>query len=137
MITKDNVREKIETFLKTLNVRYVVIDSDEIGCLYEVFVSSLLSYIQIEYNMKDENDSSIVIQFYIKLDDYGNNLYNQIWENNDGESSIEGEIDELLAAATNINRSISKIASHIESINSICDAAGLDPETFITVNHDF
>lgn len=136
MITKHNVRETVEALLKELNVRYVVIDSDEIGCLYEVFVSSLLSYIQIEY-MKDENDLSIVIQLYIKLDDYGNNLYWQIWESNDGESSIEGEIDEFLAAATNINRSISKIAQHIESINSICDAAGLDPETFITVNHDF
>lgn len=29
------------------------------------------------------------------------------------------------------------VREKIESINSICDAAGLDPETFITVNHDF
>ena len=66
-ITKNNVRETVEALLKELNVRYVVIDSDEIGCIYEVFVSSLLSYIQIEYNMKDDNDPSIVIQLYIKL----------------------------------------------------------------------
>jgi hypothetical protein len=39
-ITKDNVREIIENYLKELKIRYNIEDSDSKGCVYELFISS-------------------------------------------------------------------------------------------------
>lgn len=50
-ITKHNICETIENYLKELKLRYEISEQDSLGCFYEVFISSTPGYIQVEYNL--------------------------------------------------------------------------------------
>lgn len=67
-VTKDNVQEKIESYFKSSKIRFNCTNQNNLGCLYEIFVSSLPCYIQVEYDLDAEDDDCIMIQFFIELD---------------------------------------------------------------------
>jgi len=137
-ITKYNICETIENYLKELKVRYSILDPDSKGCVYELFSTSMSGHIQVEYNLDDENDSYFVLQFYTAVDNLGYSIYHQEWDNEcENCDSVEGEIDNLLESVKKINQGISKISTKIEQIKDLCGEYGLDFDSLITLNYDF
>lgn len=137
-ITKHNICETIDNYLKEQKVRYDITDQDSKGCVYELFVSSTSGFIQVEYDLDNEEDSYIVLQFFTSVGSHGNSIYHSEWDNEcTGCDSVEGEIDNLMAAAKKINQGISKVSVKIDQIKDICEEYGLDFDELITLNYDF
>ena len=136
-ITKHNVCQHIEDILKSLKIRYSILDPDSKGCVYELYVSSIEGHIQVEYNLDDDNDTYFVIQFFTNVDSNGLSLYHSDWDNESNGDSIEGEIEELLNAIKRINQGVSKIQTKIEQIKDICEEYNLEFENFIDILYDF
>ena len=139
-MTKHNVREKIELYLKSLKIRYNIVEQDNFICLYEIFVSSVPAFIQVEFDLSNDDDDEICIQFFTKKSNKGDSLYNAVINritNSAIVSIVEEEIDELIEASKRFNKVLSKIFKHIESILDICEEYDLASETFITVHEDF
>ena len=137
-ITKHNVCEKIDNFLKQEKIRYSISDQDSKGCLYELFVSSTSGFIQVEYNLDDEKDDYVVLQLFTNVDNSGNSIYHSDWDNeSEGGDSLEGEIEQLIDGVKRINQAIAKISTKIEQIRDICNEYELDFEEFIILNYDF
>jgi hypothetical protein len=137
-MTKDNVREIIENYLKELKIRYNIEDSDSKGCFYELFISSTSGFIQVEYNLDDEKDNHVVLQLFSKIDNYGDSFFHQDWDNEcEHCDSIEGEIDNLVEHVKKLNQAIVKILTKINQIKDICEEYELDFEEFIQLNYDF
>lgn len=137
-ITKHNVCETINTFLKQEKIRYSISGQDSKGCLYELFVSSTSGFIQVEYNLDDEKDDYVILMLYTDIDNSGNSIYHSDWDNeSEGNDSLEGEIEQLLDSVKRINQAIIKISTKIEQIRDICDEYELDFDEFITLNYDF
>lgn len=129
-ITKHNVQEKIESYLKSLRVRYNIVDQNDFIYFYEIFVSSLPTHIQVEHDLEN-NDDEVCIQFLIETDDIGTSLYSSILYSVDNITTIEEEIHELIEASKSFNKVVNKIYKSIETIKDICDEYGLDYEYFI------
>lgn len=137
-ITKHNICEVIDNYLKDQKIRYEVTGQDSKGCLYELFISSTSGFIQVEYDLDNENDINTVLQLFTSVDDSGNSIYHSIWDSTDEScDSVEGEIDNLIDSVKRINRAIAQIQSKIEQIKDICDEYELSFEEFITLNYDF
>lgn len=136
-ITQHNVCEHIESILKSLNIRYSILFPDSKGCVYQLYISSIEGNIQVEYDLDDEEDNYFILQFFTKVDTYGNSLYHSDWNNETPGDSIEGEIENLVEYAKKINQGISKIQIKIEQIKDICEEYELDFEEFIDVLYDF
>jgi hypothetical protein len=134
-VTKHNVLSIVENYLKENKIRFEIVDSDSEICLYQLFVSSLIGGIQIEYSLDDPEDNYVVAQLYIVDND---DLYDGQWnnENNDSES-LEDEIFGLLERVRELNKVISKVERKIEDIKEICKEVELDHEIFIRVQYDF
>lgn len=126
IITRHNINEIIEDYLKSLKIRYNIIYTDEYECVYEIFVSSLSAYIQVEYNLDDEKDTVVFVQFYVKLNKHEEHLYKQVWENKEDSEPLELEIDELIHETKKINLVINQISQNIENIKAICEDNGLE-----------
>ena len=135
-VTKENICQKIEDFLKSSKIRYNILAPDSRGLLYELFISSIEGNIQVEYNLDDPNDDIIYVQFFTNIDSNGNSIYHSDWDNESGES-IEGEIEELIEAVKRINSGLSKINSKIEQIKDICEEYNLEFEDIIEVLYEF
>jgi len=137
-ITKNNIREVIDTYLKENRIKYTTDHEDSMGMVYEIYVGSLECYLQLEYNMEDENDDVVFVQLFTKVDDWGESLYHQTWESDseDGDT-IEREIEVLIQETKRLNSVVNKIRNKIEQIQEICDENELDIEEFITINYDF
>jgi hypothetical protein len=137
-ITKHNICEVIDNYLKDQKIRYEVTGQDSNGCVYELFISSTSGFIQVEYDLDNENDINTVLQLFTSVDDSGNSIYHSIWDSTDEScDSVEGEIDNLIDSVKRINRAIAQIQSKIEQIKDICDEYELSFEEFITLNYDF
>lgn len=135
-ITKHNIHEVIEKHLNKLRIRYDIEESGSKGCLYELFILSTPAFIQVEYNLDDEIDDSVVLQLFTKIDNCKNPVYESDW-NSKNCDSVEGEILDLVVSVKKINKGISKIASKIEQIKEICEKYELEFDDFISVNYDF
>lgn len=136
-VLKYDVQEQIESCLKSSKIRFNLLDTDNIGCVYEVFVSSLPCYIQVEYDLETEEDDCVIIQFFAKVGDGENYLYHEIWDSTNNSTSIEDEIYELVEANKKFNKVLSKINKNLESIKEICQDHGLEYEDFIQVKYNF
>jgi hypothetical protein len=152
LITKNNIRDIIETFLKENHYRYSTDFEDSKGLLYQIYLGSLDCFIQVEYDLDKPEDNAVHIQFFTKADSSGNCLYEQNWDNYEAqfvdgkfemkfsdipEESIEGHIETLIEETKKYNSVIGKISKKIDQIKEICEEHELDPEEFITVNFDF
>jgi hypothetical protein len=137
-ITKHNICETIDNYLKEQKVRYEITDQDSKGCIYELFVSSTSGFIQVEYNLDNEEDSYIVLQLFTSVTNSGTSIYHSEWDNEcTGCDSVEGEIDNLIESAKRVNQGISKVSVKIDQIKDICEEYGLDFDQLITLNYDF
>jgi hypothetical protein len=137
-VTKHNIRDVIESYLKNNRLKYTIDNEDSKGLFYEIFVGSLECYLQIEYDLDDDNDVYVVIQLFTKVDDYGMSLYRQDWDNKtDGADSLEGEIETLIQETKRLNGVINKIRNKIEQIKEICEENDMEFDEFITLNYDF
>lgn len=130
-ITKHNVREQIESHLKSLKIRYNIVDQNDSIYLYEIFVSSLPTFIQVEHDLKNDDDDEVCIQFFTETDDTGTSLYSSILHSVDNIATVEEEIYELIEASKRFNKIVSKIYKNIETIKEICDEYELNYEYFI------
>lgn len=135
-LTKHNICQHIEDILKHMKIRYSILDPDSKGCTYELYVSSIESNIQVEYNL-DDDKNFFYLQFFTNVDSNGVSLYHSDWDNESNGNSIEDEIEELLNAIKRINQGVSKIQTKIEQIKDICEEYNLDYENFIDVLYDF
>lgn len=148
-ITKANIRETIENYLKSIKVRYTI----EEDYLYELFLGSVNGFIQLDLNDNDE-DNGLAIQLFSPIDYNGNSLYESLWENeeyikNENENDyihipkenaveeLESEIEELINNVKNINNAINKISKKIDQIKEICEEYQLELDTFIEILYDF
>jgi hypothetical protein len=136
-ITKHNVREIIENYLKSKKIKYSIDDEDNFGLVYEIYVGSLECYLQVEYDLEKIEDDYVVVQLFTEIDDLGNSLYSVTWENDEHHDSIESEIDTLIDETKQLNRAVIKIGKKIEDIIEICEEHGLSSEDFIQINYDF
>ena len=136
-VTKDNVQEQIESYLKSFKIRFNCTNQNNLGCLYEIFVSSLPCYIQVEYDLDAEDDDCIIIQFFIELDGVGYSLHREDWDSTNHNASIEEEIYELIEVNKKLNKALSKIDKHVDNIKEICKEYELDYEDFITIKYKF
>jgi hypothetical protein len=135
-ITKHNIRQVIEDYLKSEHIKYITEGENSKGLMYEIYVGSLECYLQVEYNL-DDNDNDIVVQLFTKVDSYGNSLYHVDWISWKEEDSIENEIEALIQKTKKINSFVNKIRNKIEQIQEICEENEFDIEEFITINYDF
>lgn len=136
MVTKNNIKNVIDSYLKTLKVRFNSTD-EYFGCRYEIFVSSISSYIQVEYDLENDDDNEIIIQFFTEMYDSVNSLYHQIWDSTNNNSSVEDEIFELIEVTKRLNKAISKISKNIDNIKEICEDYGIEFDNFINLKYDF
>ena len=137
-VTKQNINEKIENYLKEEKIRYNIISQDSKSCLYELFLGSESGYIQVEYDMDNDTDDYIVAQLYSRTDDNEVSIYHYDWDNeSENHGSIEINIEVLVEEVKKINKAISKIKSKIEDIRNICEEYGLEFEEFIELNYTF
>lgn len=132
-LTKHNICSHIDDTLKSLNVRYTVLHSDSLECLYEIYVSSIVANIQVEYNLENNDDNYLVVQFFLN----DTSLYHSEWDNESPNDSIEDEIEELINATKRINQGISKIRTKIEQIKDICEEYNLKLNRFLDLIYDF
>ncbi len=136
-VTKHNICQIIEDYLKSQKIRYSISHSDQKGLLYELYISSRECFIQVEYDLDKENDDYTILQLFDNVDDFGNSIYHSDWNNeNQHADSVEGEIENLIEAVKRINQGIGKISAKIDQIKDICEEYGLDFEEFITINYD-
>jgi hypothetical protein len=137
-ITKNNIREVIDAYLKENRIKWTTDHEDSMGMVYEIYVGSLECYLQLEYNLDDENDDVVFVQLFTKVDDWGESLYHQTWESDSkGGDTIETEIEVLIQETKRLNSVVNKIKAKIEQIQEICDENELGIDEFITVNYDF
>jgi hypothetical protein len=137
-ITKHNVCETIENFLKENKIRFSIEDSDNNGLFYELYISSISGFIQVEYNLDKEDDNDIYIQFFSKIDTNGNSLYESNWSNyQENQDSLESEIEALISGIKTINQGIAKIEAKINQIKDICEEYSLEIDNFISIEYDF
>jgi|688.fasta_scaffold904393_1 hypothetical protein len=137
-VTPHNICQTIEDCLKSKKIRFSISDSDSKGLVYELYISSIECYIQVEYDLDVEDDDYIVLQLFDKVDYNGNSVYHSDWDNEDENAdSVEGEIENLIEAVKRINQGVGKINAKIEQIKDICEEYNLEFEEFITLNYDF
>ncbi len=136
-ITKHNICEVIDNYLKEQKIRYSISEQDSKGCLYELFISSTEGNIQVEYNFDDDNDDLVYMQLFTTVDYKGNSIYHAYWDSEEGSDSVEGEIDNLIDAIKRVNQAISKISAKIDQIKDICEEYAVEFDEFITLNYDF
>jgi hypothetical protein len=136
-ITKHNIRQVIEDYLKSEHIKYITEGENSKGLMYEIYVGSLECYLQVEYNLDEDNDNDIVVQLFTKVDSYGDSLYHVDWISWKEEGSIEDEIEALIQKTKKINSFVNKIRNKIEQIQEICEENEFDIEEFITINYDF
>jgi len=138
VITKYNVCQVIEDYLNSNKIRYDIHDSCSRGLTYTLHISSRGCYIQVEFNLDDNNDNYVVLQLYDSVDDIGESIYHQTWDNYDEHvDSIDGEIENLIESVKRINKGIVKISAKINQIKDICEEYELTFEEFITLEYDF
>jgi hypothetical protein len=135
-ITKHNVCQKVEDYLKDNRIRYTISNSDPDVVYYELFLGSLESNLQIEYNLADDTDDFVVVQLYTKVDAYGDSIYHNTWDSENEDDLIE-EIDTLVRESKKLNLVISKIGNLVDRIREIYVENELDMEKFIELNYDF
>ena len=136
MITKQNVYENTENYLKDNKIRYIVQNFP--GCdTYELFLGSMSGFIQVETSVEDVDDDSVTFQFYSKIDGDGNSLYHSNADTEDEDFSLEDEIDALIDAIKKMNLVVAKIQTKIEQIKEICSENEMDYEDFITIVYNF
>ena len=136
-ITKHNVCETIEKFLKSLRIRFTTNSICPQGITYVLYIGSLRGHLQVEYNLVDPNDDEVIVQLFTELDNNGNSLYHYIWSIDDVDYSLETKIEELITEVKRINSVISKIRNRIKQIKDLCETNELDYENFISINYDF
>jgi hypothetical protein len=138
ILTKHNVCETIENFLKENKIRFSIEISDNTGVFYELYISSISGFIQVEYNLDKEDDNDIHIQFFSKIDTNGNSQYESNWSNyGENQDSIEAEIEALISGIKTINQGIAKIEAKINQIKDICEEYSLEIDNFISIEYDF
>lgn len=135
-VTKHNIEQIISDYLKSQNVRFDISDKNNFGFMCQLYISSVESFIQVEYNLDDEEDDVIYVQLFTEIDSNGVSLYHSNWDNESNES-IEGEIDELMSSVKRINQGLSKIQAKLDQIRDICDEYNLEFDEFIDVLFDF
>jgi len=138
-VTKNNVRDSIESYLKDNKIKYTTNYEDSKGLVYEIYVGSLECNIQVEYYLDNDEDNYIVLQLFTQVGKYnGRSIYHQDWDNeNKSLDSMEDEIEQLIDATKKLNAVINKIRNKIEQIQEICDENELDINEFISLNYDF
>jgi hypothetical protein len=137
-VTKHNVRDLIESYLKDNRIKYSTDLEDSKGLTYELYVGSLECYLQVEYDLDDENDEFIIVQLFTEIDKDGNSLYHQDWDNEGEEiDGLNGEIETLIQETKRVNSLVNKIHNKIEQIQEICDDNDFNIEEFITINYNF
>lgn len=135
-ITKHNISESISKYLKQNRINYLISDESDKGVLYELLIGYRSAFIQIEYELSDDNDDDIELHLFI--DNYNSNMYYSDISNEEINSySLENEIEQLIDSTKALNRAVAKISSKIEQIRDICDEYNLDIEMFITLNYNF
>lgn len=137
-VTKQNINEKIENYLKEEKIRYNINFQDSIYCIYELFLGSESGYIQVEYDIDNDTDDYIVAQLYSGTYDKEQSIYHYYWDNqSEDHGSIEINIEALVEEVKKINKAIYKIKSKIEDIREICEEYELEFEEFIEIKYNF
>jgi hypothetical protein len=136
-ITKHNICESIENFLKSKHIKFSIDDPEPRGVTYELYVGSLSCFLQIEYDLDNETDDLVIVQLFTNTDNSGNSLFHYEWDNEKDDDSLDVEIETLIQETKRINSLINKIRNKIEQIQDLCDENQLDIENFISINYDF
>jgi hypothetical protein len=135
IITKDNVNEIIIDYFKQNKIRFNIQYQDDDSINYEIFISYIKCYIQIEYG------EILYFQFYTEVNEFGESIFHNSFElyHNDSEQveKLQSEIDSLIEETKKINSAISNINKKIEQIKDICEENQLDINQFITILYDF
>ena len=134
-ITRFNVTDKIESYLKDNKIKYIISDSDNFGCSYELLIGSITGNIQVELNGHDLTDDSVTIQTF-NTSNSDTSIYESLWDSEDSES-LESEIENLVQQVKNINIGVAKIEKQIEKIKDICNEYELNVDMFIDVVYNF
>lgn len=134
-ITRFNVTDRIESYLKDNKIKYIINDSDNFGCSYELLIGSITGNIQVELNGRDLTDDSVTIQTF-NTSNSDTSIYESLWDSEDSES-LESEIENLVQQVKNINIGVVKIEKQIEKIKDICNEYELNVDMFIDVVYNF
>lgn len=104
-----------------------------------MLIGSLKCYIQIEYDLENEEDSEVVCQGYIRNYAERYDIFNDILDIEDGDDEVNVEIviEELITICRELNRSIGKIHNKIIQIREICEENNMPMDDYIKVVFDF
>ncbi len=137
-ITRFNVTDKIESYLKDNKIKYIISDSDNFGCSYELLIGSITGNIQVELNGRDLTDECVGIQMFNTSTNDRYIYESSTWYSDDEDGdSIESEIENLVQQVKNINIGVVKIEKQIEKIKDICNEYELNVDMFIDVVYNF
>jgi len=134
--TKHNILSEIETYLKSNKIRFSLENYDNTP-LYNLHVSSLECFIQVEYDLDSETDDSVFIQLFTQNNRNGDSIYHKGWNSDDNKDDILDLIEELVMKTKEINSAISKIGNKISQIEEICEENNLDINGFLEIIYDF
>jgi hypothetical protein len=136
-ITQNNICQKIEDYLKEKKLNFNILHQNDQGLNYEIYLGSSEAHIQVEYDLTNDDDNSVYLQLYTKLDEYGNSFYHQYWKSDDTDAdSLEGEIDRLVESTISLTKAYSKIDSKLDQIRDICKEYNIDFDELITIHVD-
>ena len=136
-ITKSNICQTIEDYLKEKKLNFNILDQNDRGLNYEIYLGSSEAHIQVEYDLTNDDDNSVYLQLYTKLDEYGDSFYHQDWDSGDIDAdSVEGEIDNLVDSTISLTKAYSKINSKIDQIRDLCIEYNIDFDEIITIHVD-
>ena len=134
--TKHNIKSIIDQYLTSKKIRYNIIENDDKVVFYELYVSSLIGNIQVEYDLTNDDDNFIMVSFFITNSD-DTIIYDTLIDSDDESSDIENEIDELIEKTKRLNTVYNKIQTKIEQIKDICEENELNLDTFLSINYNF
>jgi hypothetical protein len=122
-----NIIKNVGDYLKNLGIQFSVEKVESNVVLFELYTTDVLSYVQIE-----SNGGKFNAFLYIRLDD--EILYDIDWEE-DGYTSIEEEIDNLIDEANKLGEVVSEVSRKLREIIKICDENDINYEKFIAIHY--
>lgn len=127
-INRENFIKEVSSLLKRMKIPHVYNDG-----VFELMVGSESCYVQVEWYGSENEDDSVLMQFY---DDGEEPLYEST-EDITSIDQVEENVIQLYDFTKDKIKKLTRILGHINSIKAICEELGVEHDRFIDVVYSF